>query len=59
MGADDSIDNHYDDTMVAGAQLGEADAVRFVVENAPAAINWLIDEGVPFTREEGHLHPDP
>ncbi|AXF86091.1 L-aspartate oxidase [Ephemeroptericola cinctiostellae] len=56
MGADDSIDNHYDDTMVAGAQLGEADAVRFVVENAPAAINWLIDEGVPFTREEGHLH---
>jgi len=25
--------------------------VRFVVENGPDAVNWLIDSGVDFTRE--------
>ena len=56
MGDDDNINNHYDDTMVAGAQLGEADAVRFVVENAPTSIEWLRQAGVPFTMEGDHLH---
>lgn len=56
MDREDSVDAHYDDTMVAGAQLGDSDAVRFVVEQAPSAIEWLVAEGVPFTLEEGHLH---
>ena len=56
MDKEDDIENHYNDTMVAGTQLGDAGAVRFVVENAPAAIQWLIDAGVPFTTEQGGLH---
>ena len=56
MDADDSIHNHYLDTMVAGANLGEADAVQFVVENAPNSIAWLKDAGVPFTMEGEALH---
>jgi L-aspartate oxidase len=56
LGDDDNIDNHVDDTMVAGAQLGDEQAVRFVVERAPQAIDWLVKKGVPFTTEQGHLH---
>lgn len=56
MGEDDSIHNHYEDTMEAGAQLGEAEAVRFVIENAPASIDWLVKVGVPFTMENNQLH---
>lgn len=47
---DDSIDEHFRDTMVAGANLSDQDTVRFVVENAPYAIDWLLQCGVPFTR---------
>ncbi len=53
---DDSVDNHYDDTMVAGAQLSDREAVRYVVENGPKAIEWLTAQGVEFTQEQGQLH---
>jgi L-aspartate oxidase len=53
---DDSVDNHYDDTMVAGAQLSDREAVRYVVENGPTAIEWLTAQGVEFTQEQGQLH---
>jgi L-aspartate oxidase len=53
---DDSVDNHYDDTMVAGAQLSDREAVRYVVENGPGAIEWLTAQGVQFTQEQGQLH---
>lgn len=46
----DSVDLHIKDTLVAGADLCKEDAVRFTVENSQAAINWLIEQGVPFTR---------
>lgn len=46
----DSVDNHVDDTLVAGGGLCDEAATRFIVENGRAAIEWLIDEGVPFTR---------
>ena len=57
----DSLDNHIRDTHVAGGGLCHDDAVRFVVERGRAAIEWLVDQGVPFTREAGgaeelHLH---
>ena len=41
--ATDSFDSHVQDTLVAGAGLCDADAVRFTVEEGPAAIQWLID----------------
>lgn len=47
----DSIDAHVADTLIAGAGLCHEDAVRFTVENSKAAIQWLIDQGVNFTKE--------
>ncbi|QEI12653.1 L-aspartate oxidase [Cellvibrio japonicus] len=49
----DSIDAHVSDTLIAGAGLCHEDAVRFTVENSKAAIEWLIQQGVMFTRESG------
>lgn len=49
----DSFDEHVQDTLTAGTGLCDADATRFVVENAPAAIAWLRQLGVAFTLEEG------
>jgi L-aspartate oxidase len=48
----DSLDEHIHDTMVAGAGLCDPKTTRFVVERGAAAINWLISQGVPFTRDE-------
>lgn len=47
----DSIDAHVADTLIAGAGLCHEDAVRFTVENSKAAIQWLIAQGVNFTKE--------
>jgi L-aspartate oxidase len=48
----DSSDAHIADTLVAGAGLCHEEAVRFVVENGPDSVQWLINKGVDFTREE-------
>ena len=48
----DSAENHIRDTHIAGAGLCHDDAVRFVVENGKRAVQWLIDQGVPFTKDE-------
>jgi len=47
----DSVEAHIQDTFTAGAGLCDPVATRFVVENGKRAIEWLIDRGVPFTRE--------
>lgn len=47
----DSIEAHIQDTFVAGAGLCNPRSTRLVVENGKRAIEWLIDRGVPFTRE--------
>ncbi|SBT16841.1 L-aspartate oxidase [Marinomonas gallaica] len=63
----DTVDSHVQDTINAGAELGNEDAIRFTVENSKPSIDWLIDQGVPFTRngesddyhltkEGGHSH---
>jgi L-aspartate oxidase len=52
----DSIASHIDDTIVAGAGLNDPVATRFVVERGRAAIDWLIEQGVPFTRSDGAYH---
>ena len=61
--AGDTIDSHVQDTLIAGANLCHVDTVRFIVEQARAAIEWLSAQGTPFTREssaeggsEYHLH---
>ncbi len=52
----DSVESHIADTLDAGAGLCHPDAVRHTVENGAAAIQWLIDQGVDFTREAGDYH---
>jgi L-aspartate oxidase len=51
MDEDDSFASHIADTLDAGAGLCDPEAVRFVVENSRKAVQWLVDIGVPFTRE--------
>lgn len=52
----DSIDAHIRDTFDAGSHLNDPRATRFVVENGRRAIEWLIDQGVPFTRTSDGYH---
>lgn len=47
----DNFDAHVNDTLVAGDGLCDERAVRFTVEQGPAAIEWLLSLGVPFTRD--------
>src|SRR3569623_631586 len=47
----DSIASHIADTLNTGAGLCDEEVVRFTVERGRGAIQWLIDQGVPFTRE--------
>ncbi len=49
---EDDFESHIQDTLNAGAGLCVEEAVRFVVENAPAAIQRLIDYGAKFTPAE-------
>ena len=51
---EDSPEAHLRDTLVAGAGLCNEEVTRYVVENGPPAIQWLIDQGVPFTRDDGN-----
>ena len=63
---DDSWEEHIQDTQIAGAGLCDPATTRYVVENGKAAIDWLIQQNVPFsrdddnnyhlTREGGHSH---
>ncbi|HMT79014.1 MAG TPA: L-aspartate oxidase [Azonexus sp.] len=52
----DSIEAHIHDTLVAGAWLNDEKATRFVVENGRRAIEWLIEQGVPFTKDDIGYH---
>ncbi|MET0587339.1 MAG: L-aspartate oxidase [Novosphingobium sp.] len=63
--AGDTFEKHIEDTMVAGAGLNRLETVEFVIEQAPRAIDRLVELGVPFntagddlhlTREGGHSH---
>lgn len=51
----DNIESHVQDTLIAGAGLCNEEAVRFTVSRSREAIQWLIDQGVPFTRDDGDL----
>jgi len=66
----DSIQAHVSDTIIAGAGLCDESAVQYTAENARACLDWLIEQGVDFdkedeingeqkyhlTREGGHSH---
>lgn len=48
----DSYAQHISDTLIAGGGLCDYSTVRNVVEHGREAIEWLIEQGVPFTRDE-------
>lgn len=54
----DTVESHVEDTLNAGGGLCREDAVRFTVEHSREAIQWLIDQGVPFTRDNEHARED-
>lgn len=47
----DTVDAHVQDTLIAGAGLCHEEAVRQIVGDSRDAIGWLVEQGVPFTRE--------
>jgi L-aspartate oxidase len=52
----DSWELHEEDTLVAGAGLCNPEAVRYLVQQAPKAIDWLISLGARFdTEQDGDL----
>src|SRR5512132_2635067 len=56
LGADDQLDLHVQDTLVAGAGLCHRDAVEVTVREGPERIRWLLELGVEFDREGEQLH---
>ena len=54
----DSIEQHIDDTMIAGAYLCETEAVKQTVEGGKPSVDFLLKHGVQFTlddQEQLHL----
>lgn len=51
LGSDDSIESHVRDTQDAGAGIVDENAARFIAENSAKAVEWLVDNGVPFTED--------
>lgn len=55
VGPDDDPALHFADTIAAGAGLCEDSAVRTLVEEGPAAVEWLVAHGTVFDEEnDGH-----
>ena len=69
--ADDTVESHVADTLVAGAGLCDLGAVTFTVSRSSQVVDWLVSMGVTFdrldsnsgepsafhlTREGGHSH---
>ncbi|MQW91817.1 L-aspartate oxidase [Acinetobacter wanghuae] len=53
----DSLEQHIDDTMIAGAQLCELDSVKQTVEGGKPSVDFLLKHGVQFTLDEqAQLH---
>ena len=53
---EDDFESHIQDTLTAAAGLADETAARFMVENSPAAIASLEDNGVVFSKEAQNYH---
>jgi L-aspartate oxidase len=47
----DSLQSHIDDTINSGAGLCDEKVVQFTIKQARKSIEWLIDQGVSFTKD--------
>ncbi len=55
VGESDTWSLHEQDTMIAGGFVNDPAAVRYLVQNAPGAIQWLQGLGANFDKEDGEL----
>jgi L-aspartate oxidase len=51
LASDDSIESHVQDTLIAGAGLCDETVTRYIVSHGREMIDWLIAQGVGFTRD--------
>jgi len=54
----DSFESHIHDTLEAGAGLCKKEVVEFIVRHGPENIQWLIDQGVEFSRFADETDPN-
>ncbi len=52
---DDSVEQHTEDTMIAGAGLCDKEVVSFTAAAGKQNIQWLTDLGMPFTRDRQEI----
>ena len=55
MGENDSVTEHFNDTMKGGCFLESEKAVKALTDNAPDIVERLVRLGVPFNSENGRL----
>ena len=55
LAGDDTLESHIRDTLTAGAGLCDEGVTRYVVERGRESVQWLINQGVPFTRDAGNI----
>jgi L-aspartate oxidase len=55
IGPDDSVQDHFKDTIAAGAGLCDPEAVRVLVEEGPGEIERLLKWGADFEKDRGTL----
>ncbi|MGN6901510.1 FAD-binding protein, partial [Neisseria sp. P0017.S010] len=53
VGAEDSLQQHFDDTIKGGHNVGKKELVAQMVTDAPSAIRWLIGLGMTFDLAKG------
>ncbi|HYN53458.1 MAG TPA: L-aspartate oxidase [Methylotenera sp.] len=51
LNVNDSINDHIQDTLIAGAGLCDEAVTELVAEQGKESVEWLIEQGVGFTRE--------
>jgi len=51
LNSDDTVEEHIQDTLIAGAGLCDIEVASMVATKGFEAIEWLINQGVEFTRE--------
>lgn len=57
VGAEDSLQRHFEDTLRAGHYVADKELVAALVSEGPDAIRWLIQEGMSFdlTKDSSHM----
>ncbi|MFA7468869.1 MAG: FAD-dependent oxidoreductase, partial [Desulfotomaculaceae bacterium] len=55
-GNPDTPEQHWCDTIKKGRYISNQDMVRYLVDNIPATVNYLVDLGVPYTKTKDGLY---